>query len=202
VISHDQLDELLDFLELKYRLLIRHTTSQNAITKVSDAKLSTFKQLQLVSLPFLAYGVLFSFFLILAIQEVVRFCITLGFGLMFVYGGSIGYLLYRHFQSLKCVSSEFSVPYHQKPIELSEEDFILINEHLSPELMTQFSHEIENHQNSSYQKRAKCNKDLINTSNISSLPIKADEISQIIPKNRKTNGYDPVISKYQMFLDD
>jgi hypothetical protein len=202
VISHDQLDELLDFLELKYRLLIRHTTSQNAITKVSDAKLSTFKQLQLVSLPFLAYGVLFSFFLILAIQEVVRFCITLGFGLMFVYGGSIGYLLYRHFQSLKCVSSEFSVPYHQKPIELSEEDFILINEHLSPELMTQFSHEIENHQNSSYHKRAKGNKGHINTSNISSLPIKADEISQIIPKNRKTNGYDPVISKYQMFLDD
>jgi len=202
VVSHDQLEEVLTYLELKYRLLIRHDTSQNAIMKVNDAKISTFKQLQLISLPFLAYGVLFSFFLILGLQEVVRFCISLGFGLIFVYGGFLGYLLYRHFQSLKSVGSDFSIPFHQKSIELTEEDFILINEQLSSQWMAQFSHEVENHQNPSYQKRVKCNKYQVNKPDISSLLVREEELSKIIPENHKTSGYNPVISKYQTFLDD
>jgi hypothetical protein len=202
VVSHDQLEEVLRYLELKYRLLIHHNTSQNAIMKVNDAKISTFKQLQLISLPFLAYGVLFSFFLILGIQGAVRFCISLGFGLIFVYGGFLGYLLYRHFQSLKNIGSEFSIPYHQKSIELTEEDFILINEQLSSQWMTQFSYEVENHQNPSYQKRVKCKKYQANTSDISSLPVNEKKLSKIIPENRKTSDYNPVLSKYQTFLDD
>ena len=202
VVSHNQLNDLLEYLQLKYRLLNRHDISQNAIMKVKDTKLSTFKQLQLFSLPFLAYGVLFSFFLILGIQEIVRFCISLGFGLMFVYGGSIGYLLYRHFQSLKHVGSEFSVPYHQKPTKLAEEDFILINEHLSPEMTAQFSYEVENHEKSSYQKSVKHKKSRATTSNIPSPLVKEEEILQNIPKNRQPSGDNQVISKYQAFLDD
>ena len=202
VISHDQLEELLEYLELKYRLLIRHDNSQNAIMKVKDTKLSTFKQLQLFSLPFLAYGFLFSLFLILGLQEVVRFCISLGFGLIFVYGGSIGYLLYHHFQSLKHVGYEFSVPYHQKLIELSEEDFILINEHLSPELMAQFSHEVENHLNTSYQKRLRHNRSQANTSNILSTVDEEEEISHVISRKPQPSGHTQVKNKYQAFLDD
>ena len=202
VISHCQLNEFLNFLELKYRLLNRHDISQNAVMKVKDTESSTFKQMQRFSLPFLAYGVLFSFFLILGLQEAVRFCISLGFGLIFVYGGSIGYFLYHHFQSLKHVGSEFSVPYHQKPIELSEEDFILINEQLSPEWMAQFVHEVENHQNCSYKKGEKYYKYQANSPPILSPPFEEEELMQTIPDDHKSSINDQVKSKYQAFLDD
>lgn len=143
VVPQDQLDELLDYLQKKYRLLARHNSSHNAVMKVDEVKTSTFKHIQMFSFPFIAYGILFSFFLLLGIQEIVRFCISLGFGLIFVYGGILSYLIFHHFQSLKTLSSEFCVPYHQRHVELSKEDFILINEQLSPEWMSQFEHEIE-----------------------------------------------------------
>ncbi len=202
VISYDQLDELLEYLEVKYRLLIRHDTSQNAILKVKNVKMSTFKQLELFSLPFLVYGVLFSFFLIMGLQEVIRFFISLGFGLIFVYGGCIGYLLYRHFHSLKHVGSEFSIPFYQKPIELLEEDFILINEHLSSEWMAQFSYEVENHQVPSHQKPIKRNAS--QTSNYADIfpLIKEKELSQTFPNQQQSSNYKPVKKKYQAFLDD
>jgi predicted flap endonuclease-1-like 5' DNA nuclease len=201
VVSYDQLDEFLEYLEVKYRLLIRHDTSQNAIMRVNEAKLSTFKQLQLFSLPFLAYGMLFSFFLILGLQEVVRFCIMLGFGLCFVYGGVIGYLLYRHFHSLKSVNSEFSVPYHQKPLNLSEEDFILIRDQLSAEWMTQFSHEVENHQGPLRQK-PKINTFRVKALPVSSLTIKEKGPSQPYPNRQHLSKNSPIQDKYQNFLDD
>lgn len=201
VVSQDQLEELLEYLEMKYRLLIRYDTSQNAIMKVKDAKLSTFKQLQLFSLPFIAYGVLFSFFLILGLQEIVRFCISLGFGLIFVYGGFFGYLFYRHFQSLKSVGSEFSVPYHQKSKGLSEEDFILINEQVSPEWMAQFSHEVEN-QNPHHQKPLKSKKSHIDSPNYSFSPLEEENLSQTTPQNPEASVDSSVKRKYQAFLDD
>ena len=153
VVSFEQLDELLEFLQLKYRLLNRHDTSNNAIMKTDEVKTSTFKQLQLFSLPFLGYGLLFTFFLLLGIHQAIRFFISLGYGLIFVYGGFIVFILFRHLISMKRIESNFSVPYHQRNINLSQEDFILINEQLSPDWMVQFSHEIEGTQIIPKQKR-------------------------------------------------
>ena len=153
IVPFSQLDELLEFLQLKYRLLNRHDTSQNAILKTDEVKTATYKQLQLFSLPFLAYGLLFTFFLLLGIQEMIRFFTSLGYGLMFVYGGFMGFLVVRHFKAMQRIESGFSVPYHQRGVSLSQEDFILINEQLSNEGMTQFSYEVETPQKPLKQKK-------------------------------------------------
>ena len=178
--------------------------------KVDKVKSSTFKQVQIFSFPFIGYGILFSFFLLLGIQEIVRFCISLGFGLIFIYGGILSYLVIHHFQSLKTVGSKFSVPYHQKHIELSKEDFILINEQLSPEWMIQFEYEIESIPASQKLKLPKSNvKDKSKNSQINepinsriSRAIKDEEKRQVqIPINDSFNTHS-YKTKYQSFLDD
>lgn len=210
VVPLNQLDELLDYLEQKYRIMTRYDTTHNALMKVEEVKTFTFKQAKLFSLPFIAYGILFGFFLLLGFQDVVRFCISLSIGLIFIYAGVFGYLVYHHFQSLRIVGSEFFIPYHQKHVELSDEDFILINEQLSPEWMAQFTHEIENVPEKSSQKKAKKltilkqkelekedQEEFRNLGNEND----AKEILFHTPINNQSK-LDEFKNKYQKFLDD
>ncbi|MBY9003440.1 MAG: hypothetical protein KGD73_05675 [Candidatus Lokiarchaeota archaeon] len=209
IVKLERLEELMEYLEQKHALLATQDSSSNALVEQLKMKNIFYKNIKNYSLPFLVFGGLFSLFLLMQMGDLVRLFISLGFALIFIYGGAIMLVLYRYFQTSNEMTIDFKTPHHEKRVELPNEDLILINEEFSEEWMAQLEHEVN-------KKVDTLNKNKFTTFRIrkSTIEPKNEQDSMIdneiqldveteFERDQDLNTLDdPVLSKYRSFLDD
>jgi len=219
-IELEELQELIEYLEQKYTLLMTQGSSSNALIKQLEMKNSFYRNAKNYSLPFLGFGALFSLFLVMQMGDLVRLFTSLGFALIFIYLGAITLVFYRYFQATNNMTIQFKTPHYEKRYVLPKEDLILIREDFSEEWMTQLEYEVTYR---SVEKPVKLEKNnftaflskksiyepkkekvtMINDQgNHKPFETEALTIETEFEREEDLNQNDPVLSKYQSFLDD
>ncbi len=217
VIELEELSELMEFLEQKHNLITTQDSASNSLVKQVKMKNVFYKNLKNYSLPFLFFGAIFSLFLVIQMRDLIRLLISLGFALIFIYGGAIALVLYQYFQGTNNMAINFKMPYYEKPIELRKEDLILIREEFSDDWMIQLEHEVKETAYNSKKNRFtsfQTKKSGIEPQNDNNsirgdqLGLEQFEAETLVKKteferNQDLNSLnDPILSKYQSFLDD
>jgi hypothetical protein len=204
IIELNNLSDLLSYLEKKYYLIENQHDQETSINQYFKATSSLMEELRLYSIPFIGFGVIFAFTLLSQVPELIQVFMNLGFALIVVYGMVVGYLYYKFYRKKIAIQQEFHTPYYQKSLELDETSLILINEELSPELMTQFSYECLG-KNVPFplisQLERNRAEDFVTKKKITA-EIKKGEFFESRPKSSDSKMKDKLISKYGSFLED
>ncbi|MFX1410421.1 MAG: hypothetical protein ACFFA6_08710, partial [Promethearchaeota archaeon] len=141
IIESTKLSELLSYLEKKYYLIETQCEQESSITRYFKATESFMEEVRLYSFPFIGFGVIFVIALFSQIHELIQVFVNLGIALIFIYAIVFGYLYFKFYRNKVALQQEFHTPYYQRQLGFDETSLILINEELTPELMTQFSYE-------------------------------------------------------------
>ena len=221
VVELEELQELMEYLEQKHAMLATQGSSSNALVEQLEMKNSFYKNIKNYSLPFLGFGSVFSLFLVMQMGNLVRLFTSLGFALIFIYIGAIMFVLYRYFQATNEMTIHFKTPHYERRVELPKEDLILISEEFSEEWMAQLEHEVTH---GIKKKHVKLKKNSFTTfrSKKSNIEPKKEHVPMIhdqkhheqfeagalvmeteFEREQDLNELnDPILSKYQSFLDD
>jgi transcription termination factor NusA len=141
IIERNTLSGLLAYLEQKYYLLETQQDQETAITRYFKITKSLMEELRLYSIPFIGFGIVFAFCLLSQLPLLIQVFMSVGCGLLVIYSLAVGYFYYKFYKKKTKLQQEFRTPYYLQSHTLDEASLILINEQLTPELMTQFSYE-------------------------------------------------------------
>jgi predicted flap endonuclease-1-like 5' DNA nuclease len=217
VVELEELNELMEFLEQKHVLLMAQDSASSSLVKQVKMKTAFYKNLKNYSLPFLFFGGIFSFFLVMQMRDLIRLLMSLGFALIFIYGGAIALVLYQYFQATNKMAINFKMPHHKKQLELHKEDLILIREEFSENWMIQLEHEVKKAVCSSKKNRftsfqtkrsgieSQNDDNSIRDDQLDLEQFEAETLVKETEFERKQDLNtlnDPILSKYRSFLDD
>ncbi len=139
IIKIAHLSHLLEFIERKYSLIEEFSDNEDVAADYDDARNDFVEKIRFFSFPIFCFGfvslliILFQAFFLLGLIK------TLGYSIFSVYVVAIALLYGRYLRIKSSLFEKASLPYYQH--EFDDSTLILIGEHLSSELMAQFSYE-------------------------------------------------------------
>ena len=140
-LNQSQLSSLLDYIERKFFLLERFSEKKNSIDRYFNSRNSFIENIRLYSVPFMIFGVIFSFILLFQVTDIFKMFIGLAYASIGIYISVFGYLYYIFYREKEQIQKEFRTPYYLQTYDLDETALILINEELNESYMTQLSYE-------------------------------------------------------------
>ena len=139
---HDsQLSSLLKYLEQKYQALIQFSNEPSPESIYYHYHDEFQKRLKLFSLPLVGFGALVLIIALSQLGFLFTTFIGLSYALLGVYGGTLGYLFYKHHLEQLNLISELSAPHYQKVVDMDDTSLELIAQELSDNFMLQFGYE-------------------------------------------------------------
>lgn len=209
ILKIDNLSDLIHFLEKKYFLIESHTAQKNSISYYFNALTKFRLTIRNYSIPFLLYGTLFCFVILLQYLFLINTLTNLGYAAMGIYVIILWYSYFRFSKTQKEIIEEYNTPYYQRKIHVDETDLTIIKDEISTELLDQFIYECLG-KNIEFSITAKIEEEKIDNliynfkRNKETAPMKiGEEINtnneQIFESNEMK---DKLISKYSSFLED
>ncbi|MFW9823115.1 MAG: helix-hairpin-helix domain-containing protein [Candidatus Thorarchaeota archaeon] len=138
IITCQNFPEFLAFVEKKYILLEEHSEQKNDIISYEDSFNQFLYVGKKISAPFIGFGILLLFVLLLQSFSTLELVVNLGYVLFGIYMTVMGYLYFKFFKVKLEIQKDFETPHNHKQITIDESGLILIGEELSTELMEQF----------------------------------------------------------------
>ena len=209
IVKIDDLSDLIHFLEKKYFLIESHTEQKNSISYYFNALTKFRITIRNYSIPFLLYGTLLCFVILLQYLFLINTLTNLGYAAMGIYVIILWYSYYRFSKTQKEIIEDYNTPYYQRKIQVDETDLTIIKDEISTELLDQFIYECLG-KNIEFSITAKIEEEKIDNlisnfkRNKEAAPMKIEEEintnnEQIFESNEMK---DKLISKYSSFLED
>ncbi|MFX1594831.1 MAG: helix-hairpin-helix domain-containing protein [Promethearchaeota archaeon] len=209
IIEVSQLSNFLDFIDQKYFLIENYTKLKTWIERYEESKYKFTKDVRNFSAPFMLFGFVFLSLLIFQAYSFLSIFISLGYGVIALYGIGFGYLYLKYHQQKAAIQNEQSTPYYQRKYEFKKTDLDFITEEFSPKLMEQFIYECVNKDISSpiITKVERENAEAYFSSKIAQKTIEENilfesEFKAPIEKKKGTQLNEQLAEKYSSFLED
>jgi predicted flap endonuclease-1-like 5' DNA nuclease len=202
LIRENKLSDLLNYLEQKYLLLETYNKKTHTLISYNDSYEQFLKHSTLLSLPFIALGVIYLLLLLFQSFEVLKFFINIGFALLGVFLITLSFLYLKVFKPKVDIIADFLIPHYKKKIDLDETSLILINEKLTPELMMQFGYECLGKSHNSKimnQVEQEQMKEIVDKNRLLS-QVRSERFFE--KKTEKKSKKEDLIHRYSTFLED
>ncbi|MHA2390619.1 MAG: helix-hairpin-helix domain-containing protein [Promethearchaeota archaeon] len=141
IVQVSQLPKLLKFLENKYYLLEEHQRNDLYLASYESTQKTFWKRIEYLSVPFMGYAGILIMMILLQSYGILNLLMDIGYALFGIYAITNIYLFLKFLKRKSEISSEFATPYYKKTPQIDETSLVLINEELSPDMMSQFVYE-------------------------------------------------------------
>ncbi|MFX1375189.1 MAG: hypothetical protein ACFFA0_05200 [Promethearchaeota archaeon] len=138
IIQTSQLAKLLEFLEQKYTLLETHNTQDSSLVSYEGVYNQLLKRIELLSVLFMGFAGMLIIMQTLQLVDILKHLLNLGCAFFGIYVITLLFFNIKFFKYKSNIQQEFSTPYHKRDLGFDETSLVLINEELSPEMMSQF----------------------------------------------------------------
>lgn len=203
-IHKSQLSSLLNYLEQKYQTLMQFSNEPSPESIFYYSRDEFQKRLRFFSFPLVGFGALVFIIALSQLGFLFTTFIGLSYALLGVYGGSLGYLFYKHRLEQRALVDKLSAPHYQKIIDMDDTSLELISQELQDEFMLQFGYECFG-KHSSHPLLDTLEKAMVEETIKHTETEHEEEYTELFEQEQKPKSpdiSDEYTQKYSAFLDD
>ncbi|MFX1290977.1 MAG: helix-hairpin-helix domain-containing protein [Promethearchaeota archaeon] len=141
IVTQNNLAEVVHFIEQKYTLLETYRKEDHSLISYNELYNQFLKRSTFFSIPFIGFGVIVLFLIVFQSFETMKSLLNIGYALLGVFFITIPFFYMKVLKPRLEIQTIFENLHYKVKPSLNETSLLLINEHFSPELMSQFGYE-------------------------------------------------------------
>jgi len=141
VIGYEAIKALVKFLEKKVALRESFFSPENTIIRYERSFKRMKDDFQKYSVPFLLFGAIFAFIMLLQNIILLATFTNLGVAVLFIYGFAMWFVYNTFIKTQKTIKADYQTPYYLKPVQIDEVDVYSIKDNMSAHELDQMLYE-------------------------------------------------------------